>query len=757
MLLSLFTASLAVHPGMASRSADKVTTAPAEHVVPRTRKAPLIDGSLTDPAWRDAARIPIEYEVFPGENLPAPVATECLVTYDEAQLYVAFRVQDPNPGAIRAHLTDRDGAFRNDLVGIVLDTFRDRRRGFAFMANPLGVQMDAIVRGVGSVGSYGSITGAPGEDYSWDAIWDSAGRITPEGYTVEFAIPWSALRFPKTQAVQSWGIVAYRSYPRSLRRRLMSNPQYRDESCYLCRAELLTGLEGMRPGRGIDLTPTATYLKTRKRDSFPNGSLRSGDGDTAWGLSGRWGITPNLSLNATINPDFSQIEADATQLDINRRFALFFPEKRPFFLEGTDYFDSWFRAVHTRTVVNPKWGLKLTGKEGAHAIGAFVARDRGTTLIFPGNQGSSSTTLDEENTTSVLRYRRDLGKSSSLGLLVTDRHGEGKYANTLAGVDGHLQFTDVDNIHFQYLSSRTRYGPLDETSQAKQPEGSFSGDAFNIGYNHDSRNWRWNVWYNSKDPLFRAEAGFIARVDTRSMGSGIDRKFWGDDGAFLSGVVIGVGASRTEDHAGKLTDQTLRVGGRFDGAHQSLLFVNFMRSKSYFNATLYDLDSVRGFFNIRPNGNLTASLGFVIGDTIDYDNSRAARELKLRPGITWNFGRHLFFQFDHTFQRLSVDNGRLFDAHLSDLRVVYQFTRRLLVRAIVQRVAIDRELSNNTFPDDTDAQTRRLLSQFLVSYKVNPQTMVFLGLTDQARGDDSATLTTSERSVFFKLGYAWVL
>ncbi|HEX6864765.1 MAG TPA: sugar-binding protein, partial [Thermoanaerobaculia bacterium] len=383
-----------------------------------------IDGALDEPAWSAAAVVELLYETRPAENQPPPVETRVLLAYDDSNLYVAFDARDPDPSAIRAHLSDRDTAWSDDFVGIVLDPFNDERRAFEFFINPLGVQMDMFNDDVGG-----------NEDESWDAIWSSAGRITETGFIVEVAIPWSSLRFPRTAGEQTWGFDALRFYPRDHRRRIASQPMDRNVTCYLCQISKMTGFAGITPGKNVEVVPTVTSSRTDRREGFQSGQLEDGSVDTDLGITARWGITPNLALNAAINPDFSQVEADAAQLDVNTRFALFFPEKRPFFLEGADFFRTPFDAVFTRNVADPSWGVKLTGKEGRNALGLFVAEDEQTNLILPGSQGSDAVVLPFQTTGAVLRYRRDLGSSSALGVLLTSREGDG-YSNRVGGIDG---------------------------------------------------------------------------------------------------------------------------------------------------------------------------------------------------------------------------------------------------------------------------------------------------------------------------------
>jgi hypothetical protein len=202
-------------------------------------------------------------------------------------------------------------------------------------------------------------------------------------------------------------------------------PRDRSNNCYMCQALKIKGFEGASPGRNIEINPTLIGARTDHRPDFPGGDFEKRDQDAEAGLTARWGMTPNLTLSLTANPDFSQVEADAMQLDINQPFALFFPERRPFFTEGTDFFGALKNIIYTRTIRDPSWGIKLTGKEGNHTIGAYALRDGVTNFIFPGSQGSSSASLDRSNMSSVFRYKLDLGSRYTVGLIATDREGKG--------------------------------------------------------------------------------------------------------------------------------------------------------------------------------------------------------------------------------------------------------------------------------------------------------------------------------------------
>lgn len=747
LAVALAGSALAQQPQQPPPSPPAATpTAPPLRQFPVTRAAtPVkIDGVLDDEAWKTATVIDLPYEWFPGDNATPPVKTDALVTYDGDYLYVAFRCQDPDPKAIRAHLMDRDalGTFlQDDHVGFSVDTFNDERHAFQFRVNPLGVQMD---------GTFSEANGA--EDFSWDAIWNAAGRITAGGWEAEIAIPLRQLRFPRTASVQTWGFDIFRSYPRSVRHRITSRFTDRAKDCILCQENKVSGFQGMAPGRNLEFDPTLTGLRTDTLDSFPDGHLQKDKSKVDPGLTARWGVTPNMTLSAAVNPDFSQVEADVAQLAINTRFALFFPEKRPFFLEGADLFLTPLQAVFTRTVADPNWGAKLDAKEGKNALGLFVSQDQINNLIIPSNQASSFAFLDDNVNSAVLRYRRDVGERSALGVLYTDREGEGDdYHNRMAGLDGFFRFTPSDTIRVQYLRSDTQY-PLAIAQSRHQPLGSFDDDAYHLQYDHFAQNWKGTIFYQDLGPEFRADSGFIPRVDIRNVEGQFERFFYGDKKSWYAQTSVGFHALRTENHQGLLTDQSAELYGTYSGAMQSALDVHYLHNKTFFDGTTFDLDQQVFNFAISPTGGLRFGLSAQFGDDIDFDNTRPARSVTWLPSVQVRLGQHLNVTGSYQDSRLWVKGGELFDARLAQTRIIYQFNVRTFVRAIVQYQDLELDPSLYLFP--VDSRQRNLFGQFLFSYKINPQTVLFTGYTNTQVGQFRTPLTQTDRSFFLKIGYA---
>ena len=717
--------------------------------------APIsIDGTIREDEWRGVTPITLDWETNPGDNVPAPVRSEAFLTYDLNNLYVAFRAFDPDPAAVRAHLTDRDRAFQDDFIGIVVDTFNDERRAFEFFVNPLGVQMDLVNNDVGG-----------DEDDSWDAIWNSAGKIHADRWEVELAVPFSALRFRASAGEQTWGLDMVRIYPRSKRHRIGLNPLDKNKNCYVCQFAKLTGFTGITPGRDIELDPTITAHRTdQSAANDPSigtpgnspGGLRSGRIDTDPGLSAKWGVTPNLTLNAAINPDFSQVEADSLQLDINQTFALFFNEKRPFFLEGADFFDTPLDIVYTRTVTDPAWGAKLTGKEGKSGGGLFVAQDAVTNIIIPGAESSGVAALDEQHLAAVLRYRYDIGKNSTLGALFTNRSA-GDYSNRVAGVDSFFRPNDRDSISAQFVTSRTEY-PDDVAASFAQRSGSLSDSAFRVDYRHNTRNWWWKAVYSDIGTDFRADAGFLPQVDYRRPEAGLQYTWWGEEGKnWWSRIWLGGDWDRTETQDGRMLENEFETWLQFQGPLQS--FVSFdigIRDRSFRRRVFQD----QFFYNIlveaTPHKSLFVYFEANGGNHIDFTDVRPARRLRLNPYARYRATRNLELSLSHTRESLDLDGGsRLFTANLTEARIVYQFNLRMFLRTLVQYTDIRRDQTQ--YLTDINSRSRRFFPQVLFSYKINPQTVLFVGYSSTRLGEESRIdLTEDARTFFVKVGYAWL-
>lgn len=711
--------------------------------LPRIFGAVNIDGTLDDLAWSNALQIDVNIETNPGENIPAKVKTVAYLMEDGVNLYIAFDARDPNPKAIRAFLRDRDAAYNDDFVGVVIDSYNDERRAFEFFSNPLGAQMDLTNDDVNHQ-----------EDDSWNAIWDSAGKITATGYIVEMEIPLNQLRFPAADGKQTWGIDVLRMYPRSSRTRISATPLDREVNCYLCQVGKFQGFENVEPGRDLEIVPTVTASKNDTLDDPVVDPLQSGDMEAEAGLSVRWGITPDLTANLAINPDFSQIEADVAQLDVNNQFALFFPETRPFFLEGSDYFRTPIQAVFTRTVADPAVGAKLTGKRGNNTFGMFATEDEITNLIFPGAFGSDSESLDASNTAFVGRYSRSFGEASSVGALVTTRSGDG-YHNYVGGLDARWKINDHHELKAQILKTDTEY-PDEIADEFDQPTDAFTGNGAQAEYNYDSRNWFAYARHEMHDKGFRADSGFVTRVDYDQQTLGLGHIWHGEEGDWWTRMRLNGDYDISHDDQGRLLEEEIEAYFGINGPMQSYLEFGGLSRDVLFNDVMFHENKISLYTEMKPKGGLYFGIRARVGDQVDFDNTVLGDEIRLQPRVEWNANQNLLLRLQSSLVRLDSKEGpNIFDAQVHDLRATWQFSVRSFIRLSVQYQDVER--NQDMYIDEVDAHSRDVGRQLLYSYKLNPQTVFFLGYSDSHVDDDDLdSLTISDRTLFMKIGYAWM-
>ncbi|MCA1593772.1 MAG: carbohydrate binding family 9 domain-containing protein [Acidobacteria bacterium] len=487
--------------------------------IPRFEKPPVIDGKLDDEVWKSAAVFKDFYQVRPGDNLAPSQASEALIGYDSKFLYLAFRAHD-EPGKVRATIAKRDNIFDDDFIGVYLDTYNDKRKAFEFFFNPLGVQADAV-RTEGS-----------GEDFSVDFVHESKGVVTEQGYTVEVAIPFKSLRYEAGRD-KLWGLHVFRSIKRFNDELDSWMPLSRERTGTLSQEGYIAGLENLSTERTLEIIPSLTISETGKRvSSLPVGAAGLDTGrilnkpiELDPGVNVKFQLTPTVTLDFTYNPDFAQIEADQLVVTANQRFPIFFEEKRPFFLEGKDIFQTPILAVHTRAIVDPDYAAKLTGKVGRNTFGLLAASDNfpGGLSVFPEEirnnpaaRPSIERFLDKNATIGVLRLKRDFGKENTLGVIATtynfiERH------NHLGGFDGRFRLDPKTTLSFQVLGTNSRrffYNP-DLNRNVYRTGNAF---AYRLTVDSGGRHFGYNFNGEGYTRDYRADVGFISRTNTNRQG-----------------------------------------------------------------------------------------------------------------------------------------------------------------------------------------------------------------------------------------------
>lgn len=718
--------------------------------ITRASGAIVVDGDLSDAGWQGATKVTTWYETNPGDNIEPKLKNVGYLTYDDKFLYAGFEFSDDAPGSIRAPYGDRDNvSSTTDYGGIILDTQGDARRAILFLANPHGIQYDA------------NTDDASGEDSSPDYFWDSAARVTPHGWVLELRVPFSSLRYEKADS-PNWNIMLYRNYPRDFRYQYFSTKLPRGGNCFICRSNPLTGLTGLPSGGHLVVAPYATA----SQDAFPKddvlgSSLENESVEADAGLDVKWTPNVNTAIDATINPDFSQIESDVAQIGANERFALFFPEKRPFFLEGIELFSTPIQAVYTRTITSPRWGARGTGKIGRTAYTALVVDDRGGgSVILPGPNSSDLADQDFRSIAAVARLRHEIGQSF-LSFLATDREirdSDGGGYNRVFGPDFRWSLSEADTITGQLLfsSSQTPRRPDLVSDWNGQKLSSHAGQ---IWWSHSTRTFDFYTQYNDYGDEFRADNGFLPQVGVR-VNYGEAGWTFRPTGAVrrLRTYLI---AEYQAQRDGALIFRQVSPGFGMDALLSSFVrmrvgFDKVRAGARTFDRTLliYEIEASpsRVFNRVGINGN--------IGEQVDFANSRSGSGWTLTGFAVVRPTDHLELRFDGSRRQLDVDleggrSERLFTASVARLRTQYTFNARAFIRAIGQYVETKRDPS--LYIDDVDRKEGDFSGTILLAYKLNWQSVLFVGYGDNRTLSEEGDLERSSRQLFLKLSYAFQL
>ena len=461
-----------------------------------------IDGNLEEESWGRATGTDYFIEIDPGENIMPSEKTKVKVGYDESNLYVAFWAS-ANPADIRASYQKRDRAWGDDFVAIFLDTYGDANVGTMIGANPYGVQLDAKNDG-------------NNDDESFDLIYESQGRITDSGYQVEMSIPFSSLSFPE-QEVQEWKVGFYRSLPREKRAQIVWGGFDRTDPCFLCQLGTLTGIRDIKQQGSLEFLPAIVGSQASALDA--NNTLQKGDINGEASLGIKYSFSSDRFAELTINPDFSQVEADEQQVDVNTTFALYFQEKRPFFNAGNDLIDTWINPIYTRSINNPKIAGRIINRGQKQSWYMLSALDENSPYTIPGEEQSFSL-MGGPSFSNIFRMKRTLTEGSFLGVLATDRRmANNNGSGSTVGFDTRYRLNKKYQIEFQTVFSKTV-----EPKDSLLVDGSFFGDDYSFTFDgesftgnavelelrRDTEHWNLEMGYDHSTPTFRAENGFVS-------------------------------------------------------------------------------------------------------------------------------------------------------------------------------------------------------------------------------------------------------
>jgi hypothetical protein len=766
--------------------------------LPRFDKAPVIDGKLDDPIWQNAAVLKDFYQIQPGDNIPPSKETEVLLGYDPKFLYIAFRCYD-EPDKVRATVAKRDNIFNDDYVGFFLDTFNDQRKAFEAFFNPLGIQADGV------------LTEGRGEDFSVDLLMESKGLVGETGFIVEVAIPFKSLRYEAGKG-KLWGAHFFRRIKRFENELDSWMPFSRSIDSNLSQAGHLAGLEGIAAERTIELIPSLTLSQdgkfVRSFGVFPNTAVSAQDPGRIVnepihfdpGITAKFIPSSAITVDLAINPDFAQVEADQLVVTANQRFPIFFPEKRPFFLEGIDIFNSPITVVHTRAIVDPDVAVKTTGKIGRNSFGLIAASDNGPGSFLGDERLNASNFrfLDKNAYIGVLRLKRDVGKQNSLGLLATSYNFIEKH-NQVLSFDGRFVLNKQTTTSFHIVGTTSRnffFDPADGVRRYRTGNGfGYSGSYVNAG-----RNWGWEAGGEGFTRDYRADVGFFQRTNSNfnyvygrynsdpnpkkkiisyhvHNFTHVDYDWQGRMYALESENLIELGLPRSS-----------WMGIWWEPAYERLFDHEFgptreAKSCNPFavanKCTFYGADNERSSMKqqisvfagsnysktISVNAQITYRLGhfdldfgngrkyprvspaaLLLGQNAPLDPGRG-NLMQFNGGITYQPTNELRMSLNLTKERLvRRDTGLVaFDINILTFRGTYQFTKATFARAIV----------------DYNTLNSRVRSQLLAGWTPSPGTSFYVGYNDDMNYDSPNPFTgqltpgfrRNSRTFFVKLSY----
>lgn len=718
--------------------------AAAPVTISRTSQAVTIDGSLGDAAWQQATKYETWYETNPGDNIEPSVKTVGYVTYDDRFLYVGIESSDPKPSDIRAVYGDHDQISGNsdDFAGVILDTRNDGKTAVEFFLTARGVQFDAVTDDA-----------AGNEDASPDFFWDSAARIHETGWTAELRIPFSSLRYDNPNPEQ-WGLILYRNLPRDRRYQIFTSKLPRGNNCFVCNFGKVAGLRGLPAGDHLVAAPYMTAQQLGEPRDGLGSELVNHQIGTEAGFDLKWSPSADMAVDATINPDFSQIESDVAVISTNERFAVFLPEKRPFFLEGVELFSTPIQAVYTRTLTSPRWGARTTGRKGAYAYTMLVAQDRGGgSVILPLAYGSGFASQDFSSIAAIGRIRRDFGRNSYVSFLGTTRESEGGAYNRVFGPDFQLRLGENNTITGQLLYSTTRTPERRDLADEWNGQ-ELQGHGAQAWYSYSDAKRDLYVQYSDYDDGFRADNGFVPQVGWR--GSYAETGYTFRPKGFFSRVRTYLFGEFQDTQDGDLLYRLVSTGFGADGKFRSFTRIRVARDRVANGGEVFERDRLYYQVNFAVN-RVLSYVGFDgwMGDEVDFFNNRLGRGANMNASVQLRPTSHLQVSLSSGLRWLNIDDDRLFTSQVERLRATYTFNARTFLRTIVQNQRTNRDRA--LYGDDRIAQHGgSLAAQLLFAYKLNWQTVFYVGFGDlQEVAGEEGDFEQSSRQFFAKVSYAF--
>ncbi|MFY0591725.1 DUF5916 domain-containing protein [Roseivirga sp.] len=687
-----------------------------------TETAPVIDGILDDDIWKKSPTVSGFKTFVPDFSQDIPFKTVAYVAHDEENLYFAIKCFD-EPDKIKTSIAARDRIRADDWICINLDTFNGGQSLLGLYVNPSGIQMDTQFA-------------AGAEDIGVDLIWYSAAKIDDEGYSVEIKIPFKSIRYSDDEGDVEMGVIFERRISRLSTQ--VSYPALDPEKGFAFLTQMMPlKYSGVRKYTLLELLPAITYSNSTIQEG--GRSVTSDNFEPS--LTAKVGITSELVLDATINPDFSQVESDAQQVEVNQRFAINYPERRPFFLEGSQNFNfagtSMFspirQVVNTRTIVSPRTATKLTGKIGdKNIISTIYALDRA-------DQSLADFSEDETADVGILRYMRSFKQDSYLGLIGTHRARNGGF-NTVLGLDGQYRFNEANVISGNFLNSVT---------QADRNSASNSNNSTSLRVSRNTRTFNGNFTIEDIAQDFQSQVGFVTRTGISRISGSVSPKLFPEKDKLVQRWDFTLYGSLTKDKPSGLNESVLYGSIAANLPKNTRFSVSADRSTEIFQGVEFKDGSISLSASSQLNKRLRISTNYDWDNGIFYQSAEQGYGKRIRNSVDYQASDKLNFQLAHNFVSLfsEATDAKYYDLHIVRGRLVYQANQYLFFRAIGQYNSLSKVWSPN----------------FLASFTYIPGTVVHLGYStvlERTEWDGQSYVPSDNylqtfSGFFFKASYLW--
>ncbi|MCX7833344.1 MAG: carbohydrate binding family 9 domain-containing protein [Ignavibacteria bacterium] len=710
-----------------------------------------IDGELNEGIWHTLNKYKNFCEVSPGDNTKPEVETEFMITYDEDYLYIGFVCYENNMKKLRKTLTKRDNAFSDDFIGIIFDTYSEGKNAYELFVNPYGVQGDGMWLSNGN------------EDMNFDLIWYSDAKIYSDKWTAEIAIPFKSIKFPQGK---DWHFHVIRNRPRENRYQYSFIKINRNDPTLFTNYATLKGISNVKAGKNIELIPYILGSQKGSKSDFNNvdSEFENEKIKINTGFNLKYSFTSNLIGEFTLNPDFSQVEADASVINMNNTYAIFYTEKRPFFNEGANIFKSFFRTVYTRSINNPLFAIKLTGKVNKSEIGFISAYDKKTPFIVPYKESSDFLVTDRKSFSNIFRYKYSpFNDDSYFGITITDRevNKEGNKFwnpegyNRVFSFDGSYRFLENYTVGFQFIKSFTK--EIYDTNYASElifgndkHTGKFDGEYFNglaaiVNFQRTGEHYNFDLEYSMRSPEVRMDNGFNSNNDFHSFETGQSYVFYVDKD-FLKRIEPSLRLSVSLDYGGNLREQFAIASVWFLFKNQLQLYLGnlLVNNEEFKGRFLTDVRRMWINFNANTFVWLDGGFNLEIGRFI-IRNDNPSVGFGIRNSLWVNFKPldNLVFSINHNYFELSESykGTKLFAGYILRNSTNYQILKDISFRFIIEY---------NSFAN-------RIYINPLLTYQPNPFTIFYLGFASQYDNlndmNGFSKYTLSDRQFFLKMQY----